>query len=74
MKIFEVFKESDGSVSWGRAASTFTTASAIWAFCHVVLRTHAIPDMATLAGLTSYAVGPYGANKFATAFGKKENL
>ncbi len=74
MKISEIFKESDGSMSWGRVASTFTTATAIWAFVHVVLHTHTIPDASSLFGLSSWAIGPYGANKFATAFGKKDNL
>jgi len=74
VKLFEVFKESDGSVSWGRVASSFTTGSAIWAFVHVVMHSHMIPDMTTLSGLTAYAIGPYGCNKFATAFGKKDNL
>jgi hypothetical protein len=74
MKFLEVFKESDGSWSWGRVASSCTLVSGIWAFVHVVLRTHTIPDATNLAGLMAWGIGPYGANKFATAFGKKDNL
>ena len=74
MKITEIWKESDGSWSWGRVASTFTLGSGIWAFGHVVTSTGHIPDAATLMGLATWMIAPYGVNKATTAFGKAENL
>ena len=72
MKILTFLQESDGSYSWARLYSSFTGASAIWAFVLTVLHTHAIPDAATLAGLAGWAIHGYAANKGITAFAKKD--
>lgn len=68
--IREVFSENNGFGSFGRVASAFTVAAAIFCLCyHTIVAKH-LPDAATAAGLASFAVGPYTANKVATAAGK----
>lgn len=68
-----IWKESDGSWSWARMASTATLISAIWGFVHVILNTHALPDGGALVGLTTWAAGPYFVNKTATALARKDS-
>jgi hypothetical protein len=70
---FSAFQESDGNWSWGRVAGLFTLSSAVWGFIHVVRHTNAIPDPMTLAGLITYAVGPFVATKGLTAFSRPAN-
>lgn len=74
MKITQIWQESDGTWSWARVYSTFTGASAIWAFVHQVMVTGHIPDAVTLAGLAGWAIHGYAINKGITAFGKEGNL
>lgn len=74
MKNFlSAFKESDGSWSWGRLGGLFTLATACWGFVHVVRHTGAIPDPATLAGLSAWAVAPFVSTKGLTAFSRPAN-
>lgn len=55
---------SNGTLSWGRVASSVTLlASLVW-ITHLVVRTHALPDF---SGVTGFAISPYAANKVATA-------
>jgi hypothetical protein len=70
---WSAFQESDGSWSWGRVAGTFTLLTACWGFIHVVRITNAIPDPMTLAGLITYAVGPFVATKGITAMSRPAN-
>lgn len=72
MKFSTAWKESDGSWSWARIGATVTLLSSVFALIHVVLKTHTIPDAATLTGLSAFAVGPYTINKAMTAFAKKD--
>lgn len=74
MNILSAWKESDGSWSWARLYSTFTGATAVWAFVHVVRHAGVIPDAATLAGLAGYAIHGYAVNKGITAMAKAGNL
>lgn len=74
MSITSIWKESDGSWSWGRIAASVTLISAVWAFIHVVLKSGTIPDFSTLMGLASWATAPYFVNKGFTAFAKSGNL
>jgi hypothetical protein len=57
------WQESDGSFSWGRLAGTATTIASIWGFIHVVRLHGVIPDPVTLAGLSSFGLGPFIASK-----------
>jgi hypothetical protein len=69
-KIKKVFREimsepgPNGTLSWGRVASSVCLlASVVWA-SHIVFTTHAFP---AFDGITGFVVAPYGANKVATA-------
>lgn len=62
-RLSTIWEEEAETLSWSRVFSSFTVLTSIWALVHVVLKTHAIPDAATLAGLGVWAVFPYGVNK-----------
>lgn len=70
MNVLSAWKESDGSWSWARLGATATLTVGCWSLIHVVLKTHAIPDVATLGGLSAFSIAPYGVNKAMTAFAK----
>jgi hypothetical protein len=60
----EVLSEPGGGLSWGRVASAISLlASLVWV-SHIILHTHAMPD---LTGTTALVVGPYAAGKVAAA-------
>ena len=60
----EVLSEPGGGLSWGRVASAISLlASLVW-ISHIIIHTHAMPD---LAGTTALVVGPYAAGKAAAA-------
>jgi|SRR5215471_14360289 len=61
--LVSIWEEEPGQLSWSRVASSFTVATAIACLIHVVWHNHAIPDVATLGGLGSWAVFPYAVNK-----------
>lgn len=54
----------NGTLSWGRCASTGTLIAVLVFIGTIVFRTHALPD---LAGASAFAISPYAANRVATA-------
>ena len=54
----------NGTLSWGRCASTGTLIATLVFIGAVVFRTHALPD---LAGASGFAVAPFAASRIATA-------
>jgi hypothetical protein len=59
-----VFSESDGTGSWSRLGSLFLTVAIIGWVTHVVLKTHAIPDLGGPAGFLAAGNGSlYGTNQ-----------
>ena len=67
-----VFSESDGTPSYGRLSSgAITLFTCAWV-THVVLKTHAIPDLGGPAMFVGVGSGAqYGVNKVVTAFSGK---
>lgn len=63
MNFWTFLQESDKTYSWGRVMGVFTVSAAIFAFLHVVLRTHAIPDAASLVGLAAFGGFPFALSK-----------
>lgn len=64
-KIFrEIFSEPSGMLSWGRVASAIALVAGLGWVTHIVISTHSLP---ALDGITAFVLGPYGANKVATA-------
>jgi hypothetical protein len=55
---------ANGTLSWGRVASTVSLLAAIVWVSHILIHTHALP---ALDGITGFIVAPYGSNKLATA-------
>jgi hypothetical protein len=66
----EVFSE-EGQGSFSRVASGLHVVAGLAWVSHFVWHTHVLPDAATMAGLSAFVVAPYGANKFANAFGAR---
>ena len=60
-----VFSEADGTPSFSRVGSGILIGFTCGWVTAVVHFTHAIPDVATLAGLGALIGVPYGLNKFA---------
>lgn len=54
----------NGTLSWGRIASTLALLAAIGWVTWILHKTGGLP---ALDGLTAFVLGPYGANKIATA-------
>ncbi len=61
--IKSVFSEPDGTGSTARVLSGVLAVASICWISHIVLKTHALPDMAGVAALIT---APYGANKIIT--------
>lgn len=55
---------TNGTLSWGRVASSFALVSAVVWVSRLLILTHGLP---ALDGITGFVLGPYGANKAATA-------
>lgn len=55
---------TNGTLSWGRVASSFALVSAVVWVTRILFLTHSLP---ALDGITGFVLGPYGANKVATA-------
>jgi hypothetical protein len=69
-KVTKVVRETlsepgtNGTLSWGRVASSvFGLATLVWV-SRILYMTHGLPAM---DGITTFVLGPYGANKIATA-------
>jgi hypothetical protein len=60
----EVFSE-DGQGSASRVMMAFHALVGALAVLHVSIHHHAIPDAATMAGVTGFVSAPYAINKFA---------
>lgn len=54
----------NGTLSWGRVASSFTLLSAIIWVSHILIYTHGLP---ALDGITGFVLAPYASNKVVTA-------
>ena len=54
----------NGTLSWGRVASSVLLLAAIVWVSHILFRTHQLP---ALDGITGFVLAPYGSNKVATA-------
>jgi hypothetical protein len=54
----------NGTLSWGRCASTGMLVAVLIFIGHIVFHSHVLPD---LAGASAFAVSPYAANRVATA-------
>jgi hypothetical protein len=68
-KVVKVIREihsepAGGTLSWGRVAASFALLSAVVWVSRLVFLTHSLP---ALDGITGFVVGPYAANKVATA-------
>lgn len=64
--IRELFSEPGpaGTLSWGRVASAIALVASLCWITHIVLHTHALPDMTST---TALIVGPYATNKVGSA-------
>lgn len=59
-----------GTPSSSRIISAVCTIAAIGWITHVVVHTHALPDVASMGGVTAFGTSHYIANRVTTAFGK----
>lgn len=55
---------TNGTLSWGRVASSLFGIAALAWVSRILYLTHGLPAM---DGITGFVLGPYGANKVATA-------
>ena len=55
---------ANGTLSWGRVASSICLIAAIVWISHILIHTHALP---ALDGITGFVAAPYASNKVATA-------
>lgn len=63
-RVVEALSEPNGTISWGRSASSIALiAGMIWV-SYILLQTHALP---ALDGITAFILGPYASNKAANA-------
>ena len=62
--------ESDGMYSWGRVAGLISLFTSCGCLLYVVLKTHQIPDVATLGGLAAFAIAPFASSKGIAALAK----
>jgi hypothetical protein len=62
----EIFSEPgpNGTLSWGRIASSVALLAAIVWVSRILFLTHGLP---ALDGVTGFVLGPYGANKIGAA-------
>jgi hypothetical protein len=60
----------DYEPSSSRILSGLCTLGAIGWISHIVIHTHAMPDVATLGGATAFSVAHYSANKLTGMAGK----
>lgn len=65
-KLHEIFKESDGKVSFGRTASAIVLAAWLGWITFLVVWNHVLPE---LSGIIAPLSALYGANKISTAIG-----
>jgi hypothetical protein len=54
----------NGTLSWGRCASSLSLVSGIIWVSHILVHTHGLP---ALDGVTAFTLAPYASNKITTA-------
>jgi hypothetical protein len=65
--IRQIFSEDDGTGSASRVLMVLHSIAAIAWGSHVVYHTHALPDAASLSGVTAFLTAPYAVNKMHAA-------
>lgn len=65
----QAFSDGDQASSSRIMSAVCTLASIFWV-TNIVAHTHALPDVATLGGLTAFSTAHYAANKLAGMVGK----
>lgn len=67
--IKEMFTAGSGT-SFARCSTAVTILVGCWSVVHVVLKTHALPDGGSLAGLGGWMTAPYAISKASSIFQK----
>jgi hypothetical protein len=65
----QAFSDGDQASSSRIMSAVCSLASIGW-ITHIVLHSHALPDVATLGGVTAFSTAHYAANKIAGMVGK----